>query len=156
MQKKFWQYLASLFAALGLTLSLAACTPSPDQTLPSPEETTKSSTDYLASEGREETIANAYDRAERKISRALDAGTLTANDADFGKDKIKGRKSITISQVDGSEFVIEGPFKGTSLWVLTYDGKSSTNGNDLPTAEDIRDHDVAALNALEEFLADIG
>jgi hypothetical protein len=148
--------LLGIVTAAALILGLAACTASPDQTLPSPEEITMSSTDYLSSTGREETISDVYDRAERKISRALDAGTLTANNAGFGEDKLEGRKSITISQIDGSEFVIEGPFKGTSLWVITYDGKSSTNGNDLPTAEDIRDHDVAALNALEGFLADIG
>lgn len=146
--------LLGIAAAAALILGLAACTASPDRTLPTPESTT-SGVEYLASADREETIADAYDRAERKISRALESGKLTANDAVFGEDELKGRKSITISQIEGNKFVIEGPLKGTSLWVITYNKKSSTNGNHLPTAEDIRNHDVAALNALEDFLADI-
>lgn len=152
MKKEFSRSIGTLLAVL-MGLTLAACTASPGQTFPTPKSTT-SAVEYLASVDREEIIANAYDHAERQISRALQSGELTVNDAVFGKDQPQGRKSLTITQVDGSEFVLEGgPSKGTTPWIITYDGKSSDN---LPTAVAMRKHDEAALNALGGFLADIG
>lgn len=153
--QKFLHRLAVMFALFGLVFVPAACTGASDTPVPG---NTTPALDYLPDIHRVEMLSDAFSEAELAIAHALDAGTLTANDASVTVDDNTDRKAITITQVQGNEFRLEGPIKGdTSLWVVTFGGRSSTlPGTGIKTEGDVRAHDAAALAALQEFLADIG
>lgn len=113
--------------------------------------------EYIVSTEREDAISAAYDQAEQQIDEALEAGTITVNDATTAAvDAATGLKAIEINDIEGTRIRIEGPLTGDSIWSVTHDGLSTTVALARGyTAAEIHDHDTAALEALEKWLAGI-
>lgn len=160
MQKKQRQSLlplSILSTTICLVLSLAACTGGANDTPgPTEEVVSMTSMEYLESAPRVELISDAFNEAELKIVAAQEAGTLTVNEADASTDADSKRRIIKVAQ--DPELTIFGPIKGDqSLWVITFEGKSSTiETTSMDTAKEIENHDLRALAALESFVNDLG